>query len=118
MHHFNWFGTAYISVRFTCPYCQEEVGGCFDVHAPNFAATDSKESYIHEDHEAVCDNCGESYWMTMSVGKDDAYIEMEDEKEIANVRKDEISDEEFKYQEEQFEAIPTTLIFSKLLNLE
>ena len=80
---FNPIGTAYINVRFACPYCQAEINsGYLDVHAPNFAAKESKDSYIDEDHESTCDECGENYWMTMYVGNDDAYIEMENPDEI------------------------------------
>jgi hypothetical protein len=106
MYPFNWFGTKFINVRFKCPYCQEEVdSGYLDVHAPDFAAENPKDSYVNEDHEVICDNCEESYWITMHVGKDDAFIEMENENEFVNVRIDETSDEEFEYQLKQFEAI-------------
>jgi hypothetical protein len=105
-HFFNPIGTAFINVRFAYPYCQAEINsGYLDVHAPNFAARESKDSYINEDHESTCDECGENFWMTMYVGNDDAYIEVENPEEISNIKIDEISEEELEYQSKQFDAI-------------
>ncbi|TMI62798.1 MAG: hypothetical protein E6H07_15435 [Bacteroidetes bacterium] len=105
-HFFNASDADYINIRFACPYCQAEVfSGYLPVHDSNLFAKNSKDSYVHEDHEAICDDCNESYWLTMYVGNDDAYIKMESSDEIPSIKIDEISKEEIEYEINQYEAI-------------
>lgn len=111
-HVFNPHNAEFINVRFACPFCQTEVNsGHLPVHAPNFLAIDPADSYEGEDHEATCDDCNEGYWLTMFVGAEDGYVEMELSSEIPNVKIDEISKEELEYQTKQFEAIASNTNF-------
>lgn len=95
-----------ISIRFECPYCQQEVAsGYFPLHGADYSAANNSASYVCEDYDATCDSCEEQFYFSICVGKEDGYIEL-DEFDPDNVRIDVITNAEYdQYHKETFDAI-------------
>ena len=84
-----------IVVRFICPDCGAEVeSDSLFVPSPNFAAENNSDSMNWEEYDAVCDNCGRNFQITVYNAMYGGDVEVEDvddvdvEEEYAEEEKD------------------------------
>ena len=82
MHYFNPI-CEFITIRFICPDCKEEVvSDALSVPSPDFAAENNSDSMNYEDYEVECENCGRSFQVTVYNSMYDGEVEVEDVDEM------------------------------------
>lgn len=86
----------YITLRFTCPDCGEEVeSDALGVPIPDFTAETSHDSTNYEDYEVQCDGCGRGFAITVYNSYYGGEVEVEDVDDV-NV------DEEYAEEDEDY----------------
>lgn len=107
MAYFNPI-SEYITVRFTCPECGEEVvSDAMGVPSPNFAAENNSDSMNYEDYEVVCENCDHCFPVTIYNSMYEGEIEVEGIDDVAV--EEEYAEEEDDYENYVFDVTPEQL---------
>lgn len=98
----------FITVRFTCPECGEEVvSDAMGVPSPNYAAENNSDSMNYEDYEVVCEHCDHCFPITIYNSMYEGDVEVEDVDDVAV--EEEYAEEEDDYGNYVFDVTPEQL---------
>ena len=95
----------FITVRFECPECGEEVvSDAMSVPSPDFAADNNSDSMNYEDYQVSCDKCGRTFDVTIYNEMYGGEVAVEDVDQV--VVKEENVEEEDNYGDYVFDLTP------------